>query len=153
MQNNQYEGIGTSPLTGGLLPQRVQLGHEDWVIHLPEEPLQHVRHVLDEVVPDAQLHIAGVFAELVHQKLDPGFGAVLPVDSLVAKAYRCTHITEDPLEHHWIPLSSPHVQASMWRCSCREQQQLFARLECLMDCWFGILFLNVRQRLSFTMTR
>jgi len=65
----------------------VQLGHEDGVVHLAEEPLQHVRHVLDEVVADAQLHVARVLPELVHQQLDAGLGAVLPVDSLVAETY------------------------------------------------------------------
>lgn len=72
-------------LTGCVLPERVQLGHEDRVLQLPEEPLEDVGHVLDEVLSDPQLHVPGVSAELVHQDLDPGLGPVLPVDALMAQ--------------------------------------------------------------------
>ena len=74
-------------LTGSLLPWWMQVGHEDGVIDLPEESFEHVGHILDEVVPDTQLHIPGILSEFVHQKLDPGLGPVFPVYSLVTQAW------------------------------------------------------------------
>lgn len=66
----------------------MEVGHEDGVVNLSEEPLQDVRHVLDEMVSDPQFDVSSVFTELFHQQLDPGFGPVLPVDPLVAQTYR-----------------------------------------------------------------
>lgn len=66
----------------------MEVDHEDWVIDLSEEPFQYVGHVLDEVVPDPQLDVSSVSAELLHQQLDPGFGSVLPVDAFVTQT--CT---------------------------------------------------------------
>lgn len=65
----------------------MQVGHEDGVVDLPEESFEHVGDVLDEVVPDAQLHVPRVLAELLHQELDPGLGPVFPVYSLVTQAW------------------------------------------------------------------
>ena len=49
-----------------------------------------------------------------------------------------------------------YVQMYRWNpighCSCGDQHQVFARLECLVDSLFGIFVLNVCQRLSFTVT-
>ena len=63
----------------------MEVGHKDGVLDLSEEPLQDVCHVLDEVVSDPQFDIPSVFTEVLHQQLDPRFGAVLPVDPLVAQ--------------------------------------------------------------------
>lgn len=68
----------------------MEVDHEDGVIDLSEEPLQDVRHVLDEVVSDAKLDDSGVLAELVHQKLDPRYGSILPVDPLMTQTYRAS---------------------------------------------------------------
>lgn len=65
----------------------MEVGHEDGVVHLSEEPFQDVRHILDEVVSDPQFDVSSVFAKLFHQAFDPGFGTVLPVDPLVAQTY------------------------------------------------------------------
>lgn len=66
----------------------MEVGHEDGVVDLSEEPLEDVRHVLDEVVSDPQFDDPGVFTELLHQELNPGFGPVLPVDPLVDQTCR-----------------------------------------------------------------
>ena len=73
----------------------MQVCHENWVVYFPEEPLEHVRHVLDEVIPDAQLHVAGILTELLHQEFNPGLGAVLPVDALMPQA--CGGVNMKPL--------------------------------------------------------
>lgn len=65
----------------------MEVGHEDGVVDFSEEPLQDVRHVLDEVVSDPQFDVSSVFTKLFHQEFDPGFGPVLPVDPLVAQTY------------------------------------------------------------------
>lgn len=71
--------------TRSLLPLGVQLRGEDRVLELPEESLQHVGHILDEVVTDAQLDVAGIPAELLHQHLDPGLGPILPVNAFMSQ--------------------------------------------------------------------
>lgn len=81
-------GLQFTGLTGSCLPQRVEVSHEDGVIHLSEEPLQDIRHILDEVVPDPQFDVSSIFAKLFHQEFDSGFGPVLPVDALMAQTYR-----------------------------------------------------------------
>ncbi len=74
--------------TGSRLPQRVEVFHEDGVVDLSEEPLQDVRHVLDEVVSDPQFDVSSVFAKLFHQEFDARFGPVLPVDPFMAQTCR-----------------------------------------------------------------
>lgn len=74
--------------TCSLLPLWVQLQGEDGVLELTEEPLQHVGDVLDKVVIDAQLDVAGIPPELLHQYLDPGLGSVLAVNALVPQPWR-----------------------------------------------------------------
>lgn len=73
--------------TCSLLPLWVQLLGEDGVFQLTEEPLQHVGDVLNEVVVDAQLDIAGVPPKLLHQYLDPGLGSVLAVNPLMPQPW------------------------------------------------------------------
>lgn len=72
-------------LTGSLLPVWVQICHEYGVINLTEEPLQHICHILNEIVSNAEFHVAGISPELLHQKLDSGLGSIFPVDTFMAQ--------------------------------------------------------------------
>lgn len=80
------QGLGERG-TCSLLPLWVQLQGEDGVLELTEEPLQHVSDILDEVVIDAQLDIAGIPPKLLHQYLDSGFCPVLAVNSLMPQSW------------------------------------------------------------------
>lgn len=73
--------------TCSLFPLWVQLQGEDRIFQLSEEPLQHIRDILNEVVTDAQLDIAGIPPELLHQYLDPGLGSILAVNPLMPQPW------------------------------------------------------------------
>lgn len=66
----------------------MEVGHEDGVVHLSEEPLEDVGNVLDEVVSDPQFDVSSVFAKLFHQQFDARLGSVLPVDPFMAQTCR-----------------------------------------------------------------
>ena len=80
------KGLGEGG-TCSLLPLWVQLQSEDRVLQLTEEPLQHISDILNEVVVDAQLDVAGVPPKLLHQYLDPGLGSVLAVNPFMPQPW------------------------------------------------------------------
>lgn len=61
----------------------MELSHKNGVLQLPEEPLEDIGNVLNEVVPNPQLDFPSILPELIHQDLDPGLGPVLPVDTFM----------------------------------------------------------------------
>lgn len=148
-------------LTSCCLPQRVEVSHEDGVVHLSEEPLQDVCHVLDEVVSDPKFDVSSIFAKLFHQDSDPGFGTVLPVDPLVAQTcgacserhsstqWERRNIYWMQLHHpHWIYCSPhcvpPHPHRTEWwrRCSCPQWWGCrFYSAAALSECFLSRLLL------------
>lgn len=95
----QYDKL----LTGSLLPVRVQICHKYGIIYLTKEPLQHICHILNEIVPNSKFDVASILPKLLHQKFDSGLGSIFPVDPFMAQTYKYETIIKasSDIHLHW----------------------------------------------------